>query len=125
MVKGLAIILALLFAGQALVEFTGLPLPGSVVGMALMALCLSLGWIDPESVRAPAHALVNSMSLLFVPAGVGLMLYWDLLAENWLPLAVAFVVSSAAVLAVVGLLQQSLERRARRRGRTAGGGGRA
>jgi len=47
--------------------------------------------------------------LFFVPAGVGVMVYGDLIAAEWLPITVATVLSTFAVMAVTGIIAQKLE----------------
>jgi holin-like protein len=49
------------------------------------------------------------MALFFVPAGVGVMVYGDLIAAEWLPITVATVLSTFVVMAVTGKIAQNLE----------------
>jgi holin-like protein len=51
------------------------------------------------------------MALFFVPAGVGVMAYFGLIAREWLPIVVATIVSSVAVLAVTGWSASVLQRK--------------
>lgn len=106
---GFAILLAFLFAGDWIADAARLPLPGSVVGMLMLAAALRLGWIPERAVQPAAELLIRNMALLFVPAGVGLMAYGGLLAREWLPIVAASVASTVAVLLVVGWLQQRQE----------------
>jgi holin-like protein len=107
---GLLILLAFLFAGNRLADAARLPLPGSVVGMLMLAAALRLRWIPERMVKPAAELLIRNMALLFVPAGVGVMVYGGLLAREWLPVVVASAASTVAVLIVVGWLQQRQER---------------
>jgi holin-like protein len=106
---GFAILLAFLFAGGWIADAARLPLPGSVVGMLMLAAALRLRWIPEGWIRGAAELLIRHMALLFVPAGVGLMVYGELLAREWLPIVVASAASTVAVMAVVGWLQQRQE----------------
>ena len=108
---GAAILLAFLLAGDAVATLGRLPLPGSVVGMLLLAATLHFRWMPAAWVEPAAGLLLRHMGLLFVPPGVGLMLQYDLLRREWLPIALAGAASTVAVLLVVGLLQQRLEAR--------------
>jgi len=103
------VLLAFLYAGDALAHAARLPLPGSVLGMLLLAGSLRRGWIAPALVRPAAQLLIRHMALLFVPAGVGLMTYFGLLGREWVPIVAASIVSTVAVMAVVGWMQQRLE----------------
>ena len=110
MIKSLTIIFFFQFTGEALITALGLPVPGSVVGMVLLTLGLCLGWIKLEDVKPGADVLVKNLAFLFVPPGVGLMLYFDLIGRNWLAIGLSFFLSAFMVLAVVGLLSQRLEK---------------
>jgi holin-like protein len=107
---GFAVLLAFWFAGGRIADAARLPLPGSVVGMLMLAAALRLRWLPERAVRPAAELLVRNMALLFVPAGVGVMAYAGLLRREWLPIAAAGAVSTAAVLVAVGWLQQRQER---------------
>jgi holin-like protein len=60
-------------------------------------------------VSEATEQLLTHMALLFVPAGVGVMLYFDLLAREWLPILVATGVSTFVVMLVSGHVTQRLE----------------
>jgi|GEM_PF-120603 len=105
----LGVLLACLLAGSALASYGRLPLPGSVLGMLLLAATLHLRWLPVAAVEPAADLLLRHMALLFVPAGVGLMLQFDLLRREWLPIVLASAASTLAVLVTVGWLQQRLE----------------
>jgi len=109
--RGTLVLLAFLFAGNAVSALLRLPIPGSVVGMVMLAASLHFRVVRPEWVRPAADVLIAHMSLLFIPAGVGVMAYAGLLRREWLPLVAAGVVGMLAVLLVVGVLQQRMERR--------------
>jgi holin-like protein len=109
LVLGFLILLAFLCAGNWIADAARLPVPGSVVGMLMLAASLRLGWIPERTVRPAAELLIRNMTLLFVPAGVGVMAYGGLLAREWLPIVVAGAASTVAVLLVVGWLQQRQE----------------
>ena len=114
MILGLAILFGFLAAGEAAAAVARIPVPGSVLGMLLLAAALRLGLLRPEHEQAAADALLDNLSLLFVPAGVGLMLYFGLPARDWWSLAAALVPSTFLVLAAVGWLEQLLERSVQR-----------
>jgi len=106
---GFLILLAFLLAGGWIADTAHLPLPGSVVGMLMLAAALRLRWLPERMVRGAAALLVRHMALLFVPAGVGLMVHGELLSREWLPIVAASAAGTVAVMAVVGWLQQRQE----------------
>ncbi len=94
--------------GEGVSRFFGLPLPGPVIGMGLMFLFLLVrggqgGDKIPKNLAAVSDFLLGHLSLLFVPAAVGLMRYFDLLGANAFLLAAALVVSTAVAMAVTAL----------------------
>ena len=107
---GLLILLAFSLAGDWMADAARLSLPGSVVGMLMLAAALRLRWVPARAVEPAAQLLIRNMALLFVPAGVGVMAYGGLLGREWLPIAVAGAASTLAVLVAVGWLQQRQER---------------
>ena len=96
--------------GESIVKLTGWPIPGNVLGMALMTIALKLGAVRHEDVKPSAQVLLDNLAFLFVPPGVGLMLYFDLIARQWLAITVAVVASTFIVMGVVGWIVQGWQR---------------
>jgi holin-like protein len=115
----LTLILGLQLAGEVLRIALSLPVPGPVIGMGLLFFGLLLRKRASPELETTAFALLENFGLLFVPAGVGVMLYFPLLAAEWRPVLAALVGSTVAAIAVTGWLMVKLDRR--RRG--AGGSG--
>jgi holin-like protein len=111
MIAGLSIIFICLLIGESVAYLLRLPIPGNVIGMLTLTAALMLGIVRVEQVKPVADGLLKQLALLFVPPGVGLLLYGDLLKSAWLPIGIGLVVSTIIVLGVVGGLQQYLEGR--------------
>jgi holin-like protein len=109
--RGILVLLAFFYVGNAVSALLHLPVPGSVVGMVMLAAALHFHVVRPEWVKPAADVLIRHMSLLYIPPGVGVMAYFGLIRSEWLPLVAAGVIGMLAVLLVVGLLQQAMERR--------------
>jgi len=77
-----------------------IPVPGPVLGMILLFLTLILRKGSGESLDSASSALLSHLSLLFVPAGVGMMVHFDRIANEWLPISVALVLSTVLTMAV-------------------------
>jgi holin-like protein len=92
------------------VRVARLPVPGSVVGLVVLALLLETRVLPVEWVRAAAGVLVRHLALLYVPAGVALLAYWGMVEHDLVAITVAALASLAGVLLVVGHLVQRLER---------------
>ena len=100
---GLALLLLMQSAGEALSHFLQLPVPGPVVGMVL--LLLALRWAPVQQAIAPAAGfLLTHLSLLFVPVGVGVMTHLALLGTHGLRLVVVIVLSTWIGMAVTALV---------------------
>lgn len=71
-----------------------LPVPGPVLGMVMLFITLVLRGRTSPALSDTANDLLNHLSLLFVPAGVGLMVHFDLIMREWLPISITLVVST-------------------------------
>jgi len=111
MVRGLTLLLLFQLCGEIISRLLDLPIPGNVMGMGLLLLGLVVGWVDVKWIEEASEILLSNMTLFFVPAGVGVMVYSDLIAAEWLPITVATVVSTFVVMAITGILAQTLENR--------------
>lgn len=112
MLEYFTLILVCQLIGEFAVSATGLPLPGPVVGMVLLFLYLLVKGAVPEQLSQVSGALLNNLSLLFVPAGVGVMAHFELLGNDVWPLSVALVVSTLLTVAVTALVMVQLNKRA-------------
>ncbi|MEX1184713.1 MAG: CidA/LrgA family protein [Gemmatimonadota bacterium] len=106
---GFALLLLFWSAGELISRRVGLPVPGSVLGMALLAAALRLRVVPLRMVEPAAALLIRRMALFFVPPGVAILLYLDVLRSEWLALLLATVVGTVGVLLTVGLLQKRLD----------------
>lgn len=114
MLRFVTLLLVLQLVGESLVVAAGLPVPGPVVGMALLfALLVVLGRV-PAELEATAEGLLRHLSLLFVPAGVGVILHAALIGDEWLPIGAALVAGTLATIAATAWLMVLFERAAGR-----------
>ncbi|SFX79590.1 CidA/LrgA family protein [Marinospirillum alkaliphilum] len=111
MLAGFAALLLFQLIGELLVRLTGLPVPGPVLGMALLLAGVLLLKKVPESLRQASEGLLRYLPLLFVPAGVGLINHGLLLKQDLWVILITLVVSTALTLAVTVLVLQFLRKR--------------
>jgi len=97
--------------GEVIVAATGIPVPGPVVGMAILFCGLLVRGSIPEGLAATAETLLSHLSLLFVPAGVGVMLHAELIGAELLPIATSLIVSTLLTIVVTALVMRLLRRR--------------
>ena len=106
MIRQCTILFGCLALGELIVYFTGIKLPSSIIGMLLLTLFLKLGWIKLQWVQGLSDFLVANLGFFFVPPGVALMLYFDVIAAEFWPIMVATIVSTILVLSVTGWVHQ-------------------
>lgn len=118
MVPAFLILLACELAGNVLHQMLGLPVPGPVIGMAILAAVLTFKKAVAaskssvtDSLEHTAETLIRHMGLLFVPAGVGLIAEVEVLRSEWLPIAAGLLGSTMLSLAVTGLVMHWVIRR--------------
>nr|AGF93187.1 LrgA [uncultured organism] len=104
MYKGIMIIFGFYFLGEVIVKFLNIPVPGNVLGMVLIVFSLSLGIINLEDVEKEAEFLVENMSVLFIPPGVGIILYWSLMKTQIVPILGALFISFLVTITITGKL---------------------
>ena len=110
MIYQLAILFGCLAAGEAIVHFTGIKIPSSIIGMLLLTLSLRLGVVKIEKIKRLCSFLIDNMSFFFVPPGVALMIYFDIIKAQLVPIVVATIVSTVLVLVVTGWVHQLAEK---------------
>ncbi|MFQ6553590.1 CidA/LrgA family protein [Aestuariibius insulae] len=103
MIAHVALLLVLQLTGEAVVRATGLPVPGPVLGMALFLALLIARPRTAKQVQPTTSGLLSHLSLLFVPAGVGIIGHLDRLAGQGLALSAALFGSTVLAIAVGAL----------------------
>lgn len=93
------------------------PVPGPVIGLLLLFGYLLIRPSAVDSIEPTALELLRHLSLLFVPAGVGIMVAADKVRGEGLAIVVALVVSTTLAIAVTALVTRALMRRQARRAR--------
>lgn len=123
MLFGLFVLLACQLAGEVIVRGLGLPVPGPVIGMALLLALLGLqGWLRrPEAaehgdVAKSADGLLANLGLVFVPAGVGISQHYRLIFDNGVAVVAALVLSTLLTLLVAVGVFRGVARLMDRRG---------
>jgi len=109
MIASLSLILLCQLAGEVIVRGLALPMPGPVLGLLLLLLLLlardrfavlARGPLQQDGVENASRGLLAHLSLLFVPAGVGVMQKLDIVAEHGIAIAVVLAISVVATFLV-------------------------
>lgn len=100
MLGAIGLLLVCQLAGEAIHRFTGLPLPGSVIGMGLLLVWLAVFRREQTSLTKVTGWLTAHMPLMFVPPAVGLIEEGDMITRHGLGILVALLVSTVVTIAV-------------------------
>ncbi|WP_330637639.1 CidA/LrgA family protein [Enterocloster lavalensis] len=107
-VKQVGIIWGFTMAGEILHAILPLPVPSGVYGLFLLLGALMAGWVRLESVEGTGNFLMDTMTLMFIPAMVGLMEYAAQIKEVFVPFMIVIAVSTVAVMVVTGRVAQTV-----------------
>jgi len=108
MIAGLVQILLFQGLGEIAARFLLPLIPGPVIGLVLLLAWLRVRGSVPQSVDLVATAFSQNLGLLFVPAAVGVVMYWPHIRSNALAVAAALVVSVIATMAVTALVLRAI-----------------
>ncbi|WFF42995.1 CidA/LrgA family protein [Salinicola endophyticus] len=111
LIIGMSILLGCQFLGEVLSLALSLPIPGPVIGMLILLVGLIIRGSVPPSLRSMGEGLLKYLTLLFVPAGVGLIEHVGLIQREFWVLLVTLVLSAAVTLWVTSQVMQRLAHR--------------
>ncbi len=106
MIGALTQLLVFQLLGEVVARWLALPVPGPVLGMLFLFLALALRGGPGHELQATSQTLLQHLSLLFVPAGTGIMIHLHRVADEWLPLLLSLLISTAATLVVTALVMK-------------------
>lgn len=104
--KQFFVIILFSFLGEGLHRLIPLPIPASIYGLVLIFVALYIGIIKLEQVKKAADFFIGIMPVLFIPAAVGLVDYWEVLKPIWLSIIIIIFVTTFLVLIVSGKITQ-------------------
>ena len=114
-VKEVAWIMAFTFIGEALNKLLPLPIPAGVYGLVLLLAGLITGIVKLEDVEATGGFLLDTMTLMFIPAAVGIMSVTDILLPVLVPYLVIIISSTVIVMTVTGIAASLILRRSEKK----------
>lgn len=104
------IILVAYFLGTIIQLVFKLPIPGTVIGLILLFLGLSVGIVKVEMIEDICDVLISHMSFLFIPAGVGLMTSFDMLKGKVMPFTFIVIITTFIVWIVTAYVVKFLRK---------------
>ncbi|MGO2910876.1 MAG: CidA/LrgA family protein [Lactococcus lactis] len=100
----LLIIFGFSFIGNVISNVFRLPVPGSILGMILLFLALQFKILEFRHVDEAGSFLINNMTILFLPAGVGIMAKWNLISHFWAQILLIVVAALIINMLILGKL---------------------
>ncbi|MHC6224061.1 CidA/LrgA family protein [Pseudomonas sp. X10] len=104
----LAVLLALYLFGGQLATWLGWPIPGGVMGLALLLLLFALGWLKPNMLQLGAGWLMAEMLLFFIPALMSLLDYGVLMRDEGWRILLVIGVSTLLVMVMTAVTVEAV-----------------
>ncbi|WP_110599536.1 CidA/LrgA family protein [Salinicola lusitanus] len=112
LIIGMCILLGCQFLGEVISRALSLPVPGPVLGMLVLLIGLLIRGSVPASLRVIGEGLLKYLTLLFVPAGVGLIQHFGLIRQEiWILIATLIASTSVTILVTSQILQRTARQR--------------
>lgn len=102
MILQLGIIFIFVGLGEFIVWITGISVPSSIIGLLLLFISLCCKVVKLSQIEKAADLMVNNMGFFFIPAGIGVMKYFNLISHQWIPIVMALVISSFLIILSTG-----------------------
>ena len=108
LLRGIAFLLLLQWVSTLIIIALGVPFPPALLGMLILTALLCGGVIPANSVEGICNILISKMGMLFLPAGVSVILYADVIKAELMPIVVSIVLVSIAVLGATALFLEAM-----------------
>lgn len=105
----IAVLYVFCFIGTVIVDFLHIPLPGSIIGLVLLLIGLLTKVIPDWFIKEGAGFLLSILTLLFIPATVGIMNYPELLSGYGILLVIIVLISTVFTLVLTGKIARRME----------------
>lgn len=110
MINTFLVLLMFQTIGEAASHGLSLPVPGPVIGMVLLFCYLMIKEDAVDKLAPTAQGLLKHLSILFVPAGVGVMVHGQTIIAEWLPITGALLISTVVAMMVTALVIKWLQK---------------
>ncbi|WP_354624769.1 CidA/LrgA family protein [Psychromonas sp. MME2] len=108
--RGFLLILLFLIIGKVISAYLPIPFPGSIIGLVLLFIGLSTSLVKSKWIMMSGNFILKYMALLFIPIGVGLLNYFELILDNWLVIVCSLLFTTFLILFVIGHFYQFLNK---------------
>ncbi|QZP35349.1 CidA/LrgA family protein [Pseudomonas sp. DR48] len=110
LVTELAVLLGIYLLGCAIATWFTWPIPGGVIGMALLLLAFAIGWVKPATLQMGAGLLMAEMLLFFIPALMSLLDYGGLMRDDGWRILLVIGMSTLMVMLVTAFTVEAVVR---------------
>lgn len=100
MISAVTVLLIFQLIGEVTVVTLSLSIPGPVVGMLLLFIALLVRGSSPASLKETSQGILQHLSLLYVPAGVGVIVHFSLIKNEWFPIIITLVSSTIITMVI-------------------------
>lgn len=100
------IIFGIYLIGEVIVAFTHIPIPGNIIGLLLLLICLCTKIIKVSQVETLTNFFLDHLAFFFLPAGVSLMNSLGIIKANLVQILIVCVITTAIIIASTGLIVQ-------------------
>ncbi len=108
--RGILIILLFLTFGKLISAYLPIPFPASIIGLILLFIALSTSLVKVEWISMSGNFILKYMALLFIPIGVGLLNYFDLIISHWLVIVLSLLFTTLFIMFLVGHFYQHIDK---------------
>lgn len=112
--RGFLIIVLFLSLGKLISANLPIPFPASIIGLILLFMALSTSLVKVEWITLSGNFILKYMALLFIPIGVGLLNYFDLILSHWVVIVFSLFFTTLFIMLVVGHFYQYLDKKKER-----------
>lgn len=109
----LALILGICYVGELIHDYTGIPIPGNILGMLFLLLLLCLKVIKLEQIREVSDFFLKRLAFFFLPPAIGLMLVGDDVKSQWPLLLILCIVLTIVTMAATGWTVQLFSKKSK------------
>ena len=109
--RGFLLILLFLSFGKLISAYLPVPFPASIIGLILLFIALSTSLVKVHWITMSGNFILKYMALLFIPIGVGLLNYFDLIVSHWLVIVLSLLFTTLFIMFVVGHFYQYLSKK--------------
>ncbi|BBF42323.1 antiholin-like protein LrgA [Lachnospiraceae bacterium KM106-2] len=109
-IRQFGIILLLSFFGEILHYVIPFPIPASIYGILLLFIGLKTSIIPLAMVHETGKFLIEIMPIMFIPAAVGLLNSWQIIAPSFAQYITITILSTVVVIVISGRITQRVIR---------------